>query len=333
MASVQQSQTVLEVQALSQRLAKDQPFIQKSYPVNANWASQLGHPCERFLYHNRKDWEQKKAQDWKGIGIRGNLIADWWKRYMSEKGYQVTQAERPLSQALRERFQISGKIDGRIGLEGTAKPRLFEFKTMQPYEFEKIDTYDDIAESRKDYIRGYIAQIQIYLYDLNEEAGLFVLCNASTLEWKTILVYLDYGYVEWLLQRAGRVNQALFNSLPPARIPYGKACQRCAYAHICLPDIKTEGLTLQDDAHWLELLKERETLKAQAGRYEELDKECKSLAKIVGKDCLVGGEFKSELTVVLKKRVNVKAMPIELRAPFEIDTVETHVDFVPLNQP
>lgn len=332
MASVEQSQTVVEVQALNQRLVQDQPFVQRSYPVNANWASQLGHPCERYLWHNRKDWEQKKPRDWKGVGIRGNLIADWWKRHMSEKGYTVTEAERPLSQALRERFQISGKIDGRIGLKGTAKPRLYEFKTMNEHEYKRVNTYEDIADSHKDYIRMYIAQIQTYLYDMNEEAGLFIICNASTLEWKAIVVYLDYTYVEWLLQRAERVNKAVTLNQPPARMAYGKTCQRCDYAHICLPDIRNEGLEFRDEEHLIQLLKDAAALKDAYENYDAKMSEAKDIAKEIGKDCIVGGEYKIELKKITVRRVDTKNMPIEVRSPYEIETTQTRVEFVPLGQ-
>lgn len=330
MPSVQQSQAVVEVNALNQRLVQDQAFPSKVYPVNANWASQLGHPCERYLYHNRKDWENRKPKDWKGIGIRGNLIADWWKRHMSEKGYQVTEAERPLSQALRERYQISGKIDGRIGLNGVARPRLYEFKTMNEHEYKRVNTYDDIVENSKDYIRMYVAQIQMYLYDNNEEAGLFVICNASTLEWKTIPVYLDYGYCEWLLQRAERVNRAVYDSRPPARIAYGSPCQRCDFAHICLPDIRNEGLDMRDDAHLLQLLSKREQLRMAFEEYKMVDEEAKEIAKGVGRDFLVGADFKCEVKHSVVRRLDTKLIPIEVRTPYEVETTMTRVEFVPL---
>lgn len=329
---IQRSNAVDEVLALSDRFVQDQSFPIKNYPVTANWASQLGHPCDRYLYHNRVDWENKKPRDWKGVGIRGNLIADWWKRYMSEKGYQVTEAERPLSQVLRDQYKISGKIDGRIGFPGIAKPRIFEAKTTQPYEFEKLNSYEDIAENKKDYIRGYIAQLQIYLFDMNEEAGLFIIINASTLEWKPIPVYLDYGYCEWLLQRAERVNEAVLKKSPPERIPYGSTCQRCDYAHICLPDIKNEGLEFQDQEHLVSLLNDSKQLKPAHDEYEVKHQEAKEIAKAIGKDCIVGGEYKIELKTITTTRIDTKAIPIEERTKYEVESTQTRVEFIPLGK-
>ena len=249
---------------------------------------------------------------------------------MSEKGYTVTEAERPLSQALRERSQISGKIDGRIGLTGTCRPRLYEFKTMNEYEYKRVNTYDDIAENNKDYIKMYVAQIQMYLYDMNEEAGLFIICNASTLEWKAIPVYLDFDYCEWLLQRAERINTHVATNTPPNRIAYGSTCKRCDFAHICLPDIRNEGLELRDETHLVALLKLRVQLRQAADEYKAVDDECKEIAKEIGRDFLVDG-FKCELKDVLVKRVNTKAMPIEVRSQYEIETVQKRVEFIPLN--
>ena len=249
---------------------------------------------------------------------------------MSEKGFAITESERPLPQELRTQYQISGKIDGRIALNN-GRSVLYEFKTMQDYVYKKINTYSDIAESSTDYIRAYIAQIQLYLFAFNEEAGLFIICNASTLEWKAITVYLDYGYCEWLLQRAERVNRALASNEAPARIPYGKTCQKCDFASICLPDIRNEGLEMIDDIHFGSLLRTREQLRQAADEYKAIDEEAKEIAKAVGRDFLVGSDYKVELKQVTVRRVDTKNMPIEIRTPFEVETTQTRVEFIPLN--
>lgn len=330
MPPVTKSPWQIAIDAMMPKLAEAQPFERRIFPVNANWCSQLGHPCERYLYHNRKDWEQKKTRDWKGIGERGNLIHEWWKRRMTLKGFAITENERPIPNELREQYQISGKIDGRIS-NGSGRTLLYEFKTANEFEFKKINTYEDIVTSRKDYVKGYIAQIQLYLYAFNEEAGLFVFCNASTLEWKPIPVYLDYSYCEWLLQRAERINKALTFNRPPARIPYGKTCQKCDFAHICLPDIKNEGLEFRDDERLLSLLRTREQLRQAADEYRAADDEAKDIAKAIGKDCIIGTDFKIELKRITTRRVDTKAIPIEVRSQYEIESEQIRVEFVPLD--
>lgn len=330
MAQVTVSDAQRDIEALKDELAKDQGWEVKKYPVTSNWASQLGHECERYLVHNRLDWEQRKPKDWKGMGERGNIIHEWWKRRMSEKGYTVIQGEMPLSQALRTQYNIGGKIDGRIGKN--ARPMLYEFKTMNEHDYHKINSVHDITESHKNYVKMYVAQLMVYLYDNNEEAGLFILCNTTTLEWKAIEVYLDSGYCEWLLQRAERVNRHVANTTYPDRIGYGKTCQGCDYANVCLPDIRNEGLELRDDEHLMELLKEAGPLAPISKRYEELMDEAKDIAKMVGRDFIVGNAYKAELKKSMMRRVDTKAIPPEIRSQYEKETEVVKVAFVPLNE-
>lgn len=319
------------LEALLPHLTSAQKFENKRWPVRSNWASQMGHPCERFLYHNRHDWDKAVERDWGGVGIRGNLIADWWKRYMQEKGFKVIHDQVPLSDELARKYELGGRIDGRIGWANIS-PMLYEFKTMQEHEFKRINTYEDFSDSKSDYIRGYPAQIQLYLLSQNEEAGLFVLCNPMNLEWKAIPVYLDYGYTEWLLKRAERVNRANVAGTPPDRIAYGKTCERCKFSTICLPDIKNEGFEMVDDEALKSFLDERKELKDAHDRYEFLDDEAKIMAKKIGKDFIVGSDWAVQFKNSVMTRVDTKAMPIEVRSQYEKETPIQKITFVPLNK-
>src|SRR5205085_715867 len=100
MASVSISDGQKRLEALVPLLEKHQEFKNTQYPVRSNYASKLGHPCERYLYYMRHDWDKATPRDWKGVGIRGNLVADWWKRYMQEKGFKVIHDQLPLSKEL-----------------------------------------------------------------------------------------------------------------------------------------------------------------------------------------------------------------------------------------
>ena len=82
----------------------------------------------------------------------------------------------------------------------------------------------------------------------------------------------------------------------------------------------------------IQLLKEAAALKTNAEDYDAKMTEAKDIAKEIGKDCIVGGEFKIELKRITTKRVDTKAMPIEVRSLYEIETTQTRVEFVPLSQ-
>jgi len=317
------------LEALLPVLEENRAFKNVRYPVRSNWASKMGHPCERHLYHLRHDWEQAEEKDWKGIGILGNIVADWWVREMSSRGFNIIHQQLALKDEIAKKYQIGGRIDCRIGW-GNQKPMLAEIKSMNERYYEQINTYEDFMESKAEWIRTYPAQLQLYLLSENEEAGLFILINKTTLEWKAIPVYLDYGYTEWLLQRAERVNKANEKGIPPERIPYGKTCQNCPFAHICLPDIMREGLDMIDNEHLSAVLKERAKLEEVAERYVELDKEAKDTAKRVGKDFILGEDWKVEIKKVQGSRLDTKAIPPEIRMKYEVPTETVRVSFVPL---
>lgn len=326
--TVSQGQKRLE--ALLPKLEEARAFESKQWPVRSNYASKIGHTCERYLYYLRHDWEKADKKDWKGIGILGNLLASWWSRYMSEKGYILTHGEVSLNDEIAKKYQIGGRIDGRIGWGSDTKPLLYEFKTMNERYYSMVNTYEDFKDSKADWIKGYPAQLQIYMLSENEEAGLFILCNKATLEWKAIPVYLDYEYTEWLLQRVARVNKANDSGTPPERISYCKTCERCEFKKICLPDIVNEELPLIDNDDLELKLLEREKLKPSVERYIELDDDSKELAKKVGKDFIVNESFKVEVKKTVTTRVDLKSMPIEIKSKYEKESETVRVNFVPL---
>lgn len=319
------------IESLTKEFQKDCGFkIKPAWPVTSNWASKLAHPCERWLYHNRVNWEEREQRDWKGIGELGEILHDKWKRDMISKGYQIIHAEVPLSAKLRNDLIISGKIDGRIGKD-VIRPSLYEFKSMNPYDYEKINTWDDILNHKKDYIRTYAGQITIYLFDQNEEVGLLVIMNKSTLEWKWIIVYLEYELAEWMLQRAERVNKAVIKKEPPDRIPFGKTCESCEYKAVCLPDILNSGIEMIDNERLQFLLEEREKLKVAHSDYENIDDEAKTMAKAVGKNFMCGTDWMVEFRNRTSRRIDTKAIPAEVRSQYEVETKTQNIIFVPLN--
>src|SRR3990167_1101650 len=129
---------------LLQVLNNVKQFEQKKYPVRSNWASKMGHPCDRYLYYMRHDWEQAEAKDWKGIGTLGNLLADWWVRDMSAKGFSIIHEQLALSDEMVKKYQIGGRIDCRISWRNCS-PLLAEIKTMKDNYYNAINTYEDIV--------------------------------------------------------------------------------------------------------------------------------------------------------------------------------------------
>lgn len=318
------------IEALIPELEKAQKFERKPYPVKSNWASKMGHPCERHLYYKRTAWDQAIERDWKGIGIRGNLIADWWKRYISEKGFQIIHAELPLRDDLAKKYNIGGKIDGRISWGG--RPVLFEFKTMNSHTYAKINTYEDFKEAKQEWVKGYPAQIQLYLLSEGEEAGLFILCNPETLEWKVIPVYWEDDYCEYLLKRIERVNKAVQNDEPPKRITYSESCKKCEFSHLCLPDVINEGISMVDNEELEALLDRMAEIEDSSDEYDELKKKAKTMVENEEKDFIVGSSWAVRIKHIKVKRVDTKLIQFPERANYEVEKDEKRVTFVPLEK-
>lgn len=328
---VKKSERVEQVHAMITKLKGHQKFESKTWPVRSNYASKAGHSCERYLYYMRHDWDKAETRYWGGVGILGNMVADWWKMYMVGKGFKLIHDQLPLSDEMAKKYQVGGRIDGRVGW-GDISPVLYEFKTMAPHIYDKINEYDDFANSKSDYLRAYPAQIQLYLLSLNEEAGLFVLCNKQNLDWKMIPVYLDYGYCEWLLKRLERVNKANERGIPPERIGYGSTCETCDFKTTCLPDIRNEGLEMVDNERLEFLLNERENSKEAHKVYETVDEEAKTIAKAVGKNFMCGSDWMVEIKRRAGTRIDTKMIPIEERAKYEKPSETVTVQFVPIGQ-
>lgn len=327
-----------EAETLRRSFLADYGAEQKNYGVTSTWASQLGHPCgERYLYFLRTQWEKRAQRNWGFRGEKGNLIHDWWKLHVTKKGYNVVQNEEPLSEAIRSKYGIGGRIDGRVNKYGK-KPICYEFKSMNTHTYAKINSVLDMLESKQDYIRAYPAQLQTYLYDKNEPVGLFILCDTETLEWKTILVELDYAYVETLLQKAEKVKLAYDQKVDPnpfPRIPYGSTCKFCDMAHICLPDIKNEGLDFIDEPHLEEILSDRAKLEPAHRDYEKLDAEAKVIAEKIGKDFLLGNSYSVQIKKTNGVRLDTKKIQDDQRIreivkEYEIPTERTSIKFIPL---
>jgi len=322
-----------EIFELCASFRSDYGAEQKRYAVTSTWASKLGHPCgERWLYFNLKNWEQAAQRNWGFRGEKGNLIHDWWKIHVMKKGYDVVQNEEPLSESIRSKYLIGGRIDGRVNKHGK-RPIPYEFKSMSSAYYKKINSIEDMLDHPKDYIRAYPAQLQIYLFDKNEESGLFILCDSDSLEWKPIPVFLDYQYVEGLLKRAESVKLAKDQNLeqnPFPRIPYGSTCKFCEYAHVCLPEIRNEGLDIVDNEHLEGLLDERAKLQGYAEQFELIDKEAKEIAKSVGKDFIVGNSFSVNIKKSTFKKFDSKSVPPEIKKQYQTEQERVQIDFVPL---
>jgi len=259
------------------------------YPCRSNRASQIGHPCERYLVYKRTSWEKEEAPtvDKMFIFGGGNLIEKMALQYLEKAGFSVISQQRDFED---KRLGITGHIDGLLYDPVTGKKFPLEIKGISPYEFDKVNAIEDFLHSRRHYMRGYPAQLQLYLYLSEYEYGLFLLINKLNYQPKAIWCQLDYDFVEDLLKKVERVNKHIEKKTLPERISDYDVCSQCSFKHICLPDLKNlPRIEIISDTELEEKIDRLEELKPLVKEYNQIDAEIKKFTE--GKENLSVGKY------------------------------------------
>lgn len=271
------------------------------YPCRNLRASNLGHPCERYLYLLIKHWDEQKPHD---VGLQnifdlGNTLEEHTINNIKEAGYEI------LTPTVRswqmDKPYITGREDIRIKDEnGELLP--VEIKGLSPFEWEKLNTIDDFFKSKKAYIRGYPAQLQVYMLKFGKEKGFFALTNKLTGETKFIEMAFDYDYAESLLQKAERIYKALEDETPPEAAEDISACENCSLAHIC-GECRRVPADIDLDEELDALINRKQELAAAKSEYEKVDKEIK--AKVGERTKVITGQYLIERKSFVKKSYTV----------------------------
>ena len=265
------------------------------YPCHVNRASAIGHPCERYLVYCRTHWDQRPKHSWKlqAIFDEGNWQEKIVEDDLKKAGFDIV--EQQVAFKIKDQL-ITGHIDGKLFLPPELIP--FETKSMNPYIWDSIHCIEDMLNHKRPWVRHYPSQLQTYLFGHDKEYGIFILKNKSNGLIKVIDVYLDYDFVELLLQKAERVNEHIDKETTPPKIEDAEYCVECAFRHICLPDIINDDIKiitgpatikLIDEYFELQDLVENSDVPKHQKRIKELKERFKTLFK--DKPALVVGEY------------------------------------------
>jgi hypothetical protein len=279
----------------------------KNYPCHVVRASEIGHPCERYLVYTVTRWQDKQIHD---VGLQfvfegGNVIEDMAVRDFEEAGFKVYRPE-PDRAIAESKPAITGHIDIRVDFGDGQPVRTGEIKGLNKYDFDSLNTLQDFFNSKKVWIRKYPAQLMTYLYIKGEERGFFYLKSIPGFQPKLIWIDLDYEYMESLLKKTERIESYIANKVLPEQINDYSVCERCGFLQVCLPEIKANILDILDDSEIEQKLNRWEELKPLSKEYEEIDKEIKQ--SFSGKDKLMVGDwliqgnhiFRKEYTTTIK---------------------------------
>ena len=252
-------------------------------PQHSNRASELGHPCLRYLVFLRTRYQEQAlysvALQWIfDLGRKQEQIA---LENLAEAGYHVVEQQRPL---VWEKYNITGHIDGKVEMDGKLVP--IEIKGISPHLWNAVNDIDDFLRPgetktilRKSYVRKMPSQLITYCLLGNSSEGFLYLQNKITAQPKIIWLYLE-SYMEEaerLIKRAEMVNRMVADKQTPDMINDESVCEGCSFEHICLPD-RMLGKQLQiinEDPELLSDLERHAELKPLSNEYKELNEKLK----------------------------------------------------------
>src|SRR5690606_30256677 len=207
-------------------------------PQHVNRASSAGHPCERDLVYSRTRWSERQPHDavTQLVFDGGNTIEDMAIRQLRDAGFTVLEQQRSLEWP---EYQLTGHIDGLLVADGEAHP--FDVKSVNPNDWQRLNTMDDFLSSPRHWVRGWPAQLLLYLLMREMERGFLYLVNKMTFEPKVVWFDLNESraldLAEQTLQKLERVNRHVAEGTVPEPIDEPDTCSRCPFYHICLPDL------------------------------------------------------------------------------------------------
>ena len=258
----------------------------KVYPQHKNRASEIGHPCAKYLTLLRTNWADRSPHD---VGLqfifdRGNAVEERALSDIAKAGFRVVETQRPFEW---KEYELTGMIDAKVEADGGLYP--LEVKALSPYVWPSLNTIEDFHRSNRLWIRKYPAQLMIYLLMAEEERGIFYIVNGMNWEPKCVWVELDYEYADKILNKIKAVNQHIKDGTFPEGIADPDICPDCPFISTCLPEIIRDPISIDDDPELEEELERWEELKPYNKEYEKLDKALK--VKLEGIEQALVGNF------------------------------------------
>lgn len=285
-------------------------FVQseiKVYPCNNLRASNIGHPCERYLYLLIKHWDKQEPHDegLQNIFDLGNSIEDYTIQKLKDAGLEVIT---PTQRSWKvENPLITGREDIRIKDPKDGQLYPAEIKGLSPHEWERLNSIEDFYNSKCYYVRAYPSQLMVYCWKFEKEKGFFILTNKLTGELKPIEVPFNWERADELLKKGERVYAALADPTGKT-IPAGcgdiSVCEKCQMHHLCTAP-QTRPETEVDDGELEELIDRRIALADQRRAYDELGAE---IRRLVGqRDKILCGKYLVSVKTIQKAEYTVKA--------------------------
>lgn len=261
----------------------------KQWPCNSNRASEMGHPCLRYLVFLRTRWQEKALHsvDLQFIFDEGRMHEDAVMDTLRQAGFTLIEQQRAFDWP---KYQITGHLDAKVLIEGRALP--LEIKSSSPYVFNSINTVEDLLKGKYVYLQKYPAQLTLYMLMGNTDEALFLFKNKVNGQLKELYMKLNYDYGETLIQKAEAINRHVADGTIPGPIAWDEnICSGCGFGHLCCNEVKRTALEITDMPDVEAKLKRLDELKPLIKEYDVLDKEIKAIFSKEKDACIVGNYY------------------------------------------
>lgn len=289
------------------------------FPARSFYPSSLGHPCERFVVWKFLKWQQqtKHGTVLQSIFNEGRHHQPSIYQALETIGFElVRESDRPRQYKVGGAI-ISGRPDGKITAFRGEKYRpalILEAKSMSGYQWDQVETIEDLKQAKSHWTRSYYAQGQLYCFLEDVPFGVFVLKSKQTGMLKCLPYELDFAYAEGLLKRVERLQPMIEQGVDPDPIPYDAGvCGGCGFLGLCYParDFGA-GASMLDDPALIEELEAIEQLKPSSQEYERRWKALRARFKREGVTSAIAGPF----------HIEASERPVgEVRIPPRVDTI------------
>jgi len=296
-------------------------------PVHSNWASQIGHPCSRYLYYNRVNWRDRDPHNFvlQSIFNEGTKHEKDTIREIQEdcdiRGWSIVAQQ---DRFYDEELQVGGRIDLDIIIPmdaGEIQTLPCEIKSCAPHTWNAIDTQEDILSAKQYYVRNYYDQLMAYLYMHNKEWGILVLKNKITGLRKYVPIRLDYDRFTDTIKKLEKLNENIKNKVPPDRLLDFDVCDECPFKKICITeDIKFE-LPKMDNDLLLQAITQKEAQKEAHKAYESAMKTIKEQCSRATEEQFTVGDY-----LVKRSWIGPKQIPSYLREGYWTNRIKSLVE-------
>ncbi len=272
-----------------------------------NYMSSAGHECDRYLYYLRVEGDRREPPP---VGLlklfrQGREHERLAKADIMRMGYDWVEEQ---SAVEFEELELRGRHDGFVSRERDKVAA--EIKSVSPMLFQKIaGMYSENLREDK-YFSKHIAQFTGYLIGLEQEWGILIYRNRDNGDMKFFEIAVDPETWAEVANKFARINPHVASETPPDRVDgVGRddVCGRCAFQHICLPDIRNElgGIAIIDAPDVEANIDRMKELEAAWKEYESLSRWRKERLK--GIDGAVVGKYLVEGKMITRRGYTVDA--------------------------